>query len=95
MTDPTRIQLLQVEDCPLVGDVIVDLESCLAALDLNEPVEVLVGDYPSPTLLIDGLDVTTGQPVTGQPQCRLDRPSRDQILAALTQIAADPGDIDE
>jgi len=43
----------------LVEALIDDLEGCLAEADLDEPVEVVVGDYPSPTLLIDGIDVAT------------------------------------
>lgn len=81
------IQILQVPGCPLVDRLIDDLESCLAEADVSDPVEVLVGDYPSPTLLIGGIDVATGQPVSGQPRCRMDLPSRSQIRAALSQVA--------
>lgn len=80
------IQILHVPDCPLVGRVIDDLERCLAEVHLSAPVEVLVGDYPSPTLLICGIDVATGQPVTGQPRCRMDLPSRSQIRVALEEM---------
>lgn len=48
--------------CPLVDALIDDLESCLAESGVGEPVEVLVGDYPSPTLLFDGIDAATGVP---------------------------------
>jgi hypothetical protein len=79
----TRIQILQVEDCPLAGRLIDDVETSLAAAGVDEPVEVLVGDYPSPTLVIDGVDVVTGEAVAGWPRCRLDLPSRAQIDAAV------------
>ena len=46
-------------------------------------VEVLVGDFPSPTLVIDGVDVATGRTVAHSVCCRLDLPTRDQVLAAL------------
>lgn len=81
-----RIQVLQVPDCPLVDRLIDDLESCLTETHISDPVEVLVGDYPSPTLLLEGIDVATGQPVSGQPRCRMDPPSRSQILAAVAAM---------
>lgn len=49
------------------------------ALDLR------VGPYPSPALLIDGLDVTTGEPIVGAARCQLDLPTREQILTALAR----------
>jgi hypothetical protein len=70
----------------LVEALIDDLEGCLAEADLDEPVEVVVGDYPSPTLLIDGIDVATGEPVAGQPRCRMDLPSRSHIQAAVAHL---------
>lgn len=88
MIDTSRIRILHVEDCPLVEALIDDLESCLAEADLDEPVEVVVGDYPSPTLLINGIDVATGEPVAGQPRCRMDLPSRPQIQAAVAQLTS-------
>jgi len=90
MTDASRIRILQIGGCPLVGPLIDDLESCLAAMDVDEPVEVVVGDYPSPTLLIDGVDVATGQPLTGQPRCRIDVPTGAQIQAAVAHLISSP-----
>jgi hypothetical protein len=86
VTERSRIQILQVADCPLVERLIDEVEGCLADAGADEPVEVLVGDYPSPTLLIDGVDVATGQPVSGEPRCRLDLPSRAQINAAIAGL---------
>lgn len=56
-------------------------EAALAA-----PIQVLVGDYPSPTLVVDGIDVATGEPVAGHPRCRMDIPSRSQIRTALAAL---------
>jgi hypothetical protein len=56
----------------------------MAEIGTNKPVEVLVGEYPSPTLLIDGIDVASGTPLRGGAFCRLDLPNRTQILDALT-----------
>lgn len=79
----TRIQILHVPDCPLVDRLLDDVEDCLADYGCPEPVELLVGDYPSPTLLVDGRDVTTGEPVAGEPRCRMDLPTKAQIRAAV------------
>jgi hypothetical protein len=78
------VQILQVPDCPLVERLRWLLDECMAEIGTNEPVEVLVGEYPSPTLLIDGIDVASGTPLRGGAFCRLDLPNRTQILDALT-----------
>jgi len=79
-----RIRILHAPDCPLVDKLIIEVERCLTEASINEPVEVLEGDYPSPTLVVDGIDVSTGAPMAGEPRCRLDLPTTDQIRAALT-----------
>jgi hypothetical protein len=56
----------------------------MAEIGTNERVNVLVGDYPSPTLLIDSIDVASGMPLRDGASCRLDLPTRNQILDALT-----------
>lgn len=78
------VQLLSVPDCPLVGPVRKVLRESLARIPVDAIVEELVGDYNSPTLLVDGLDVT-GHPRTsdGVMSCRLDLPTEEQISAAL------------
>jgi len=78
------VQILQVPDCPLVERLRWLLDECMAEIGTNKPVEVLVGEYPSPTLLIDGIDVASGTPLRGRAFCRLDLPTRTQILDALT-----------
>lgn len=81
-----RVQILHVADCPLVDHLIADVNACMTEAALAEPVQLAVGDYPSPTLVIDGIDVATGETVTGHPRCRLDLPSRAQISAALLAL---------
>lgn len=79
-----RVQLLSVPDCPLVESVRSVLENSLAQTHVDVVVEELVGDYSSPTLLVNGFDVT-GHPRApeGQISCRLVLPTEEQILAAL------------
>ncbi|GAB3197496.1 hypothetical protein GCM10027062_09300 [Nocardioides hungaricus] len=78
-----RIRILHVPDCPLVDRVVQLVRECQAQAGDTGLVDLRVGPYPSPTLLIDGLDVTTGEPATGATRCRLDLPTREQILSAL------------
>jgi hypothetical protein len=77
-----RIQLLHVPDCPLVDRVRATLRTSLAKTTLRVTIDEIEGPYPSPTLLIDGHDVT-GRIASPEPSCRLDLPTEEQIVAAL------------
>lgn len=88
MTGDTRIQILKVPGCPLVDRLITEVERCLTEAGLGEPVEIVVGDFPSPTLVMDGVDVATGRPVEGEPRCRMDLPSQEQIRAAVRALSS-------
>ena len=81
------VELRYVPDCPLVGQVRDMLDDCLLLAD--QPVRLIerAGDFPSPTLLIDGIDVATGAAPPDETCCRLDLPTRDQIAAALRPAA--------
>jgi hypothetical protein len=82
---PVEIQLLCVPDCPLVVKAKTTLKNALGkAPNIATTVEELVGDYSSPTILIEGYDVT-GHPQQqkDRPACRLDLPTEEQILDAL------------
>jgi hypothetical protein len=78
-----RIQLLHTPECPLVEGVRETVRQALARAGCDARVEELEGDYPSPTLLVNGIDVVTGQPVAPHSACRLDRPTEEQVVAAL------------
>jgi hypothetical protein len=81
---PYRIQLLYVLDCPLVESARSILKKSLAETHVDAVVEELVGDYSSPTILIDGFDVTgRSREPESQASCRLDLPTHEQILVAL------------
>ena len=80
-----RIQILQVPGCPLVDGVIQLARECQAHVGDSGPLVVSIGQYPSPTLLVDGRDVTTGEPVAGEARCRLDLPTGEQVLSALAR----------
>jgi hypothetical protein len=89
-----RVELLLVDECPHADAARTLLSQGLANLGLDlTMVEERVGDYPSPTVLVDGVDVMTG--ATGIPRvnaCRLDVPTRAAVTAALHAAAsAGPG----
>jgi hypothetical protein len=77
-----KVELLSVPGCPNVGRVRELLRTCLNRHGINVEVVEQVGDFPSPTVLVDGIDVT-GAPVGTGARCRLDLPTEEQLLAAL------------
>lgn len=78
-----KIELLSVPGCPNVGPVRKLLADCLDRSGLSLTVTERVGDFPSPTLLIDGVDVMGAQREGTHTSCRLDLPTEERILAAL------------
>lgn len=81
---PIDIQLWHVADCPLVDRVRATLQRCLAQRAMSTDVHEREGPCPSPTLLINDIDVVTGALPARDVCCRLDLPTEDQILAALS-----------
>jgi hypothetical protein len=83
MTGPViHVQLLHVPSCPLAELVRATLSSSLSKTTAQVTIEDIEGPYPSPTLLVDGIDVTGRTPPPG-PSCRLDLPTEDDVLAAF------------
>jgi hypothetical protein len=80
------VKLLLGRQCPNAAAARSELTACLRLLGLDLQVRESVGDYPSPTILVDGVDVMTGQPGPPSRQaCRLDVPTAARVLAALCQ----------
>ena len=77
-----KIELLHVSDCPHVDAARALLRECLIELQLNVIIEEKEGAYPSPTILVDGIDVM-GAPASQVAACRLDVPTRRRLLFAL------------
>jgi hypothetical protein len=76
------VQILHVPDCPNVERLRTRVQRSLARLGLPATIEELEGPYPSPTLLINGLDVI--RPAgNSEASCRLDLPTEEQIIEAL------------
>ncbi|MPZ85715.1 MAG: alkylmercury lyase [Actinophytocola sp.] len=78
------VELWHVPDCPLIDRVRATLRECLRHTGIDVPVRERQGPYPSPTLIINGIDVATGTTPSDSMCCRLDLPTHDQIHAALT-----------
>ncbi|WP_435585988.1 organomercurial lyase [Micromonospora aurantiaca (nom. illeg.)] len=84
---PTRVmvELRSVPDCPNLAPARQALHAALADLGLAPAVVTeVVGDYPSPSILVNGVDVMGGSG-DGPAACRLDLPTEEPIGAALRQ----------
>lgn len=79
---PRAVQVRSLPHCPNIEQVRELVRRAAAAAGAAVLLEELVGDYPSPTVLVDGLDVT-GAPLAEGAYCRLDLPTEGQIQAAL------------
>jgi len=79
-----NVELLLTPNCPNASAARAVLADSLRRLGLPVRVHERVGDYPSPTILVDGVDVMTeaeeGPRVAA---CRLDVPTTERVLAAL------------
>lgn len=85
-TQPVRIQLLHVRDCPNVDELRLRVQDIVFRLGASATLEEIEGLYPSPTLTVNGVDVT-GSSAGTDPSCRLDLPSEEQIRTALIRAA--------
>jgi len=81
-TGEVIVELRSVPDCPNLAPVRESLYASLANLGLPPEVAELVGDYPSPSVLVNGVDVMGGTG-DGSAACRLDLPTAEHIRAAL------------
>lgn len=77
-----KIELLHVSGCPHVEAARALLSECLTELKLDVMVEDKDGPYPSPTILVNGVDVM-GTPTFRAAACRLDVPTKPRLLVAL------------
>ena len=84
-----RVELLQFEGCPLAPAAYRLVRQCLTAFDIPDPVLVRVGDWASPTVLVDGTDVMRpAAELSTASSCRIDVPTRERVLAALEAARA-------
>ena len=84
-----RVELLHYGGCPLAPAAHRLVRECLIAVGIPDPALVRVGDYPSPTVLVNGTDVMRpGTELSKARVCRIDVPTRERVLAALTLARA-------
>ena len=89
-----RVELLHHPGCRSAPAAHQLVRECLIALGLPDPVLVRVGDYPSPTVLVNGTDVMRpAAKLSEASACRIDVPTREQVLAVLrANLAAESRD---
>ena len=78
------LELLLSPGCPHADAARGVMVEALDRLGLAIPIHERVGEFPSPTILVDGVDVMTGR--TGAPRaraCRLDLPTTARLIAAV------------
>ncbi len=79
-----QIELLTSPGCPNAVAAKQTITDALATLGMDAPIIERIGRYPSPTVLVDGVDVM--RPDAGAPigdACRLDLPTPQRVLDAL------------
>jgi hypothetical protein len=82
-----RIELLTAPGCPHAAAASTITE-CLSALGIDATIIDRVGRHPSPTVLVDGVDVMRPESgVRSGDACRLDLPTAQRILDALSKEA--------
>ncbi len=81
-----RIELLHVPDCSRLESVRALIHRAFIASGIEGTIEEVVGDHPSPTVLVNGVDVT-GRSYESGAACRLDLPTDVQLGDALTSAA--------
>jgi hypothetical protein len=86
------IELLTSPGCRNAAAAKQTVTDCLTMLGIDAPIIDRIGRYPSPTVLINGVDVM--RPEAGAPTgdaCRLDRPTPQRVLDALRTHEPDQG----
>lgn len=81
-----HIEVLHVPNCARLNHARALIDRALAATRITATVEETAGDFPSPTVRVDGADVT-GRRFEPGAACRLDLPTDAQLRAALTDAA--------
>jgi hypothetical protein len=78
-----RIELLTSPGCPNAAAARKVIVECLADLGIEVPILERIGPYPSPTVLVDGLDVMRAARAPIGQACRLDLPTPKHVRDAL------------
>lgn len=86
-----RVEILHVPGCTLLEPVRSLVKRAAKDREIDASIEDIEGDYPSPTVLVNGVDVT-GRSLGPGAACRLDPPTYGQLRAAFVvgMPVADP-----
>lgn len=84
-----RVQILHVPGCTLLAEARTAVRNAISDTHIDVVTEEIEGDYPSPSILINGIDVAGAVGESGA-ACRLDVPTETQIRAKLSQAAGAP-----
>ncbi len=84
---PVMVEVLFSGGCPHAAEALALVRRCLARLGLPDELVAREGDYPSPTVRVNGRDVM-GAPPAWESGCRLDLPTEERVLRALAEAAA-------
>lgn len=84
-----RVELLHHEGCPRAEAARRVVEDCVRELGVHATVIDRLARYPSPSVLVDGVDVM-GTPGDGTPvdACRLDVPTAERVADALRSASS-------
>lgn len=88
MSKQVRTELVHHEGCPLAEAAREVLHASIQEVGIDVVVVDRIARYPSPSILVDGVDVM-GAPADEVclDACRLDPPTRDRVVAALRSAA--------
>jgi hypothetical protein len=79
-----RVELFHHAGCRSADTTYRLVQECLTDLAIPARILVHVGDYPSPTVLVNAVDVMCPDtPLTPGSECRLDVPTHARVRAAL------------
>jgi hypothetical protein len=76
------LEVLWFRGCPHAAEASALARRCLARLAIAATLVERVGEFASPTILVDGHDVMGARPTPGA-CCRLDRPTEARLMEAL------------
>lgn len=76
------VEFLWFDGCPHAAQAMSLLRACIDSLGLTVSIEEREGDFASPTILVDGLDVMGASNALVR-CCRVDLPTEQRIVAAL------------
>ncbi len=82
-----KVEVLYVAGCPHAAEALALVERCAARLGIHVELAAREADVPSPSVLVDGVDVM-GAPDGATAVCRLDRPTEERVLGALAEAAS-------